>query len=203
MRQAIAGLAVALAVVTLAGCGAARPSKYYKLEVAAAPPVASSNDAYPVGLLVGRLTAPHLFREDRIVYRTGPGQMGTYDNHRWAEPPTEMIEVALLHMLRASGRYRTVQLLQSNARGDYIVRGRLQDLEELAGKSLGARVTLVVELYEIKSGTTVWSEPYSHDEPVNGKTVADVVDALTRNVQHGLEQAVGGINQYFATHPQK
>jgi ABC-type uncharacterized transport system auxiliary subunit len=93
--------------------------------------------------------------------------------------------------------------LQSNARGDYIVRGRLQDLEELSGKSLGARVTFVVELYEIQSGTTVWSELYSHDEPVNGKTVADVVDALNRNVQHGLEQAVGGINQYLATHPQK
>jgi ABC-type uncharacterized transport system auxiliary subunit len=203
MSQAIAGLAVALAVVTLAGCGAARPSKYYQLEVPAAPPVAGGHDAYPVGLLVGRLTAPHLFREDRIVYRTGPGQMGTYDYHRWAEPPTEMIEAALLRMLRASGRYRTVQLLQSNARGDYIVRGRLQDLEELSGKSLGARVTFVVELYEIQSGTTVWSELYSHDEPVNGKTVADVVDALNRNVQHGLEQAVGGINQYLATHPQK
>lgn len=202
MRQAVAGLAVALAVVTLTGCGAARSSKYYKLEVPAAP-VASSNDAYPVGLLVGRLNAPHLFREDRIVYRTGPGQMGNYDNHRWAEPPTEMIEAALLQMLRASGRYRTVQLLQSNARGDYIVRGRLQDLEELSGKSLGARVTFMLDLYEIKSGTTVWSERYSHDEPVNGKTVADVVDALTRNVQHGLEQTVSGINQYFATHPQK
>ena len=37
MRQAVAGLAVALAVVTLTGCGAARPSKYYKLEVPAAP----------------------------------------------------------------------------------------------------------------------------------------------------------------------
>jgi len=203
MRQAIGGLTVALAVVTLASCGATRPSKYYQLEFPAAPPMASSHDPYLVGLLVGRLTAPHLFREDRIVYRTGPGQMGTYDYHRWAEPPTEMIEAALVRMLRDSGHYRTVQHLQSSARGDYIVRGRLQELEELSGKSLGARVTFVIELYEIKSGTTVWSEHYSQDEPVNGKTVADVVDALNRNVQHGLEQAVGGINQYFAAHLQK
>ncbi len=203
MRQVIAVVALALAVGALASCGATRPSKYYQLEVPAVAPAGGVPDAYSVSLLVGRLTAPHLYRDDRIVYRTGPEQLGTYQYHRWAEPPTEMLEAILLRMLRASGRHGTVQSLRSNARGDYIVRGRLFNFEELAGGALAARVAFEIELYEIKTGTTVWSQYYSHDEPVNGKTVADVVAALDRNVQRGLEQVTAGLDQYFSTHPPK
>jgi ABC-type uncharacterized transport system auxiliary subunit len=203
MRQVIAVPTLALVVGALAGCGAARPSKYYQLEVPQVPSAAGTHDPYPVALLVGRLAAPHLYRDERIVYRTGPEQLGTYQYHRWAEPPTEMLEAILLRMLRASGRYRTVQSLRSNARGDYIIRGRLQNLEEVSGGSLAARVAFEIELYEIKTGTTVWSQFYSRDEPVTGKGVAEVVAALDRNVQRGLEQISAGLEQYFAIHSAK
>ena len=204
MRQRIAVLGIALAAGGLAACGgAARPSKYYALEVPATSAQSGASEPYPVALLVGRLAAPHLYRDDRIVYRTGPGQLGTYEYHRWAEPPTEMIEAALMRMLRESGRYRTVQTLRSNAQGDYILRGRLQNFEEISGSQLAARVAMEIELYEIKSGTTVWTQFYSHDEPVSGKDVPAVVQALDRNVQRGLEQITAGLAQYFASHPPK
>jgi cholesterol transport system auxiliary component len=200
MRRFTAVVAIALLLGGLAGCGATRPSKYYQLQGPATPPQAAGSSAYPVALLVGRLTAPHLYRDDRIVYRTGPEQLGTYEYHRWAEPPTEMLEAVLLRMLRESGRYLTVQLLRSNARGDYILRGRLHNFEEVTGSPLMARVAFEIELYEIKSGTTVWSRFYSHDEPVSGKDVPAVVDALNRNVQQGLAQVTAGLDQYFSAH---
>ncbi len=201
MLRKIAIALLAVAAAGLAGCGAARPSKYYQLDVPAAPPAGTT--AYPVALLVGRITAPHLFRDDRLVYRTGPGQLGTYEYHRWAEPPTDMLEAMLVRMLRGSGRYGTVQLLRSNARGDYIVRGRLHEMDELSGTPLTARVTFEVELYEIKSGTTVWSRAYSHDERVAGKDVPAVVAALNRNVQRGMSEVVASLDAYFAAHPQR
>ncbi len=201
MLRKIAIALLAVAAAGLAGCGAARPSKYYQLDVPAAPP--AGTNVYPVALLVGRFTAPHLFRDDRIVYRSGPGQLGTYEYHRWAEPPTDMLEAMLVRMLRDSGRYGTVQLLRSNARGDYIVRGRLHEMDELSGVPLTARVAFEVELYEIKSGTTVWSRAYSHDEPVAGKDVPAVVAALNRNVQRGMGEIVAGLDAYFAAHPQR
>ena len=34
----------------------------------------------------------------------------------------------------------------------------------------------------------VWTESYSHDEPVEKKTVSAVVEALQRGVNTGLEQ---------------
>ncbi|MFY9584382.1 MAG: ABC-type transport auxiliary lipoprotein family protein [Candidatus Acidiferrales bacterium] len=204
MRRVNCVVAVALGVVGLAGCGgAARPSNYYQLAVPASPPPATGTEVYPVALLMGRLTAPHLYRDDRIVYRTGGEQMGTYEYHRWAEPPTEMLEAILLRMLRQSGRYQTVQLLRSNSRGDFIIRGRLHNFDEIAGKPILARVALEIELFEIKSGTTVWSQFYSHDEPVKSKEVPAVVEALDRNVRQGMAQITAGIDQYFASHAPK
>jgi len=185
----------------MAACGSTRPSKYYQLEVPETP--AAVSNTWPVALLLGRISAPHLYRDDRIVYRTGPEQLGTYEYHRWAEPPTEMLEAVLLRMLRASGRYRTVQLLRSNARGDFILRGRLHHLEEVSDGSLLARVAFEMELYEIKTGTTVWTHFYSSDEPVQGKEVAQVVQGLDRNVKRGLQEVTTGLEQYFSAHPPK
>jgi ABC-type uncharacterized transport system auxiliary subunit len=195
-------LAVAPALaLLLASCGTARPSKYYSLELPTASP--ANSKPFPVALLVGHITAPHLFRDDRIVYRMSTGEIGTYQYHRWAEPPTDMLEGMLLRLLRASEKYQTVQHLSSNARGDYIVRGKLEEMEEVSGPPLIARVTMEIELYEQKSGTTVWSHFYSHDEPVQGKEVPNLVAALNRNLHRGLDEVAVGLDQYFATHPQK
>ena len=198
MRRFAMLLTLALTLL-LSACGTARPNKYYALQLPPSHPAASG--PMQVSLLVGRIAAPHVFRDDRIVYRTGTIEMGTYEYHRWAEPPTEMLEAMLIRLLRDSGRYQSVQSQRSNARGDYILRGRLFSLEEMSGPPVMARVALEIELYDVKNGTTVWSQYYSHDEPVQGKEVSAVVEALTRNVQSGLQQITAGLEQYFASHP--
>jgi len=182
------------------GCGAARPAKYYQLTV---PGDMSANDpnALPVTLLLGPLTASHLYREDRIVYSSAGQNMGTYEYQRWAEPPTEMIQDVLFRQLRASGRYRTVNSLRSNARGDFVLHGRLYDFKEVSGSSMVARMAIEYELRDAKTGTTVWSHYYTHDEPVEGKEVTAVVAALDRNAQGIVGQVKAGLEQYFAAHP--
>ena len=200
-RTALIIPTLALVIWGLAGCGGARPSKYYTLQVPAGS--AAPLNTYPVDLLVGRITAPHLYRDDRIVYRTGSTQMGTYEYHRWAEPPTEMLEAMLVRLLRSSGKYRSVQHLRSNARGNFILRGRLHNFEEVAGGGLAGRVVMEIELYNQETGATAWSHFYSRDEPVNGNDVPAVVEALNRNVQRGLELLAAGLDDYFAKHPPK
>jgi ABC-type uncharacterized transport system auxiliary subunit len=110
-----------------------------------------------------------------------------------------MLEAILLRMLRASGKYQTVQRLASNTRGDYIVRGRLHQFEEISGTPIQARVTFELELYDQKTGTTAWTHFYSQEEPVTGKSVPDVVQALNRNVQRGLSEATDSLDRFFAT----
>ncbi|HXP79568.1 MAG TPA: ABC-type transport auxiliary lipoprotein family protein [Verrucomicrobiae bacterium] len=189
----------ALGVGLLAGCGAARPSKYYQLTVPGDAAPAAERSPYPVTLLLGPLRASHLYREDHIVYSSSGENMGTYEYQQWAEPPTEMLVDVLLRELRASGRYRAVDVLRSNSHGDYILYGRLYDFKEISASPLMARLTIELEMRETKSGSTVWTHYYSHDEPVSGKDISAVVAALDRNAQRGMGEVKSSLDQYFST----
>jgi ABC-type uncharacterized transport system auxiliary subunit len=194
--------ALILSLGILSGCGAARPSKYYQL-TAPSDKIAGTDPArFPVTLLVGRITTPLLYRDDHIVYTSNGEAMGTYEYQRWAEPPSEMISDVLLRRLQESDRYQHVYTLRSDAHGDYVLRGRLYDLREIDGKEPAARVAFEFELRDFKTGTTVWSRSYSHDEPVNGKNAPAVVAAMDRNVQNGLTEVMGALEQYFSAHSQ-
>lgn len=194
---------VAIAVLLAgfaAGCGSSRPVKYYALDAGPVPAGASST-VYPVGLLVARTSASHLYRDDRLVYGSGPVQLGVYTDHRWAQTPADMVQDQLIASLRSSGQYRTVSRLGSSTRGDFVVRSNLDALYEVDQPALVARFAMRVELFDSKAGATVWVGNYSHDEPVNGKNVAAVVEAMDRNVRAGMQQFTAGINQYFTSHP--
>jgi ABC-type uncharacterized transport system auxiliary subunit len=198
-RALVWGLMIASGVS--GGCGSARPIKYYGLTVPGDLTPAVDPSAYPITLSLGSLSGSHLYREDHIVYSTAGENMGLYESQRWAEPPTDMMQQVLFRELRASGRYRNVNMLRSNARGDYVLQGRLYDFKEVSGSQLMARVAVEYELRETKSGTTVWSHYYAHDEPVSSKDVGAVVAALDRSAQGIVGQVKAGLEQYFAAHP--
>jgi len=195
--------AILMIVGLLSGCGSARPAKYYQLTVPTEAGAVEKPDAVPVSLLVGGLMTTHLYREDRIVYGNGPEQLGTYEYQRWAEPPTEMIQEILLRQLRATGHYRAVHVRRSNMPGDFAIRGRLYDFKEVDGSPTSTRVTLELEMRDLKTGATVWNHYYTHDEPASGKDVPAVVEALDKNVQRAVKEIVESLDQYFASHPVK
>ena len=188
----------ALAVSLASGCGATRPSKYYQLTVPGDLAPVADPKPYPVTLLLGPLRASHLYREDHIVYSSNGESMGTYEFQRWAQPPTEMIQEIFLRQLRTSGRYREVDLLRSNGRGDFLLHGRLFDFKEVSGNALAARLTVEWELRDMKTASTVWTHYYTHDEPVNGKDMSAVVAALNHNVQRSVDEVKSGLVQLFS-----
>ena len=193
---------IAIVVGIACCCGAARPSKYYQLTISSEISQARAAEPYGVTLLVAPITASHLYREDRIVYSSG-SEMGTYEHQRWAEPPTEMIAEMLVRALRESGRYRAVYSQASSAHGDYILHGHLYDFKEVSGGSLLARVTVELELRELKTGATVWTHLYTYDEPVAHKDVPAVIAALDRNAQRGISEFTAGLGEYFEGLPVK
>jgi ABC-type uncharacterized transport system auxiliary subunit len=200
MRRRTAVLSLAMLAAGMGGCAAVPQSKYYQLSPPAQVTPASAGQAVPVTLLVGPLRGSHLYREDRLVYATGSEQMGTYQVHRWAEPPTEMMRDLLWRSLRMSHRFSEVYLLSSSTHGDFLLEGNLYDFKEVQGTALAARVSLGLELREIKTGEIVWMHDYTHDEPVNGKDVSAVVAALDQNAQRGVNEAEASLSEYFATH---
>ncbi len=196
-------LLASLCVILLGACGAARPIKYYQLTVPSDAAPATPVEQSSITLLVGNLHASHLYREDRIVYSTGGTQMGAYETHRWAESPTEMVEEVLLRNLKSSGRFRSVYTHRSNTAGDFLLRGHLYDFKEISESSVLARCTFELELQELKSGKTVWTHYYTHDEPAASKDVPAVVSALDKNVQRGIKEVVASLEQFFASRPPK
>ena len=184
-----------------AGCVKARTLRYYTLSI---PPAvrAANAEPLPVVIVVGRLSAPHLLRDDRVVYAMSDVELGVDEYHRWSEPPTGMIERLLVERLRASGQYKAVQHLSSTTRGDYILRGYLGALNEVDDAAgIKARFLLQLELFDVKAGTVVWNDRYASEETVAEKSVKAVVQSLQKSVNAGLDQFAAEIAQYFSQHP--
>jgi len=184
-----------------AGCVKARTLRYYTLSIPP-PPARANAQPIPVTIVVGRLNAPHLLRDDRVVYAMSEVELGVDEYHRWAEPPTGMIERLLVERLRSTHQYKAVQHLSSTTRGDYILRGHLAALNEVDDPAgLKARFSLQLELFDVKAGHVVWNDKYTNDEPVAQKTVTSVVQSLQKSVNAGLDQLTSGLAQYFAARP--
>lgn len=198
----LAALLTFAGILLTANCGASRPVKYYTLNSAPtpAPSVTVNSDApLPVTIVVGRISASHLYVNDPIVYSNGGVELGTYEYQRWAEMPTEMLETMLVQSLRSKGRFRSVGRLGSGARGDYILRGHLYALEEVDSPSIVARFSLELELFQAKTGMVVWNQSYNHDEPVGQKTVPAFVEALRQDVLAGLDQLTTSLDSYVSS----
>jgi ABC-type uncharacterized transport system auxiliary subunit len=202
MKRKLIFPALILCLGILNSCGAARPSKFYQLTLPNDETPGADPAPFPVTLLLGPITTSHLYRDDHIVYSSNGEAMGTYEYQRWAEPPSEMISDVLLRELQRSGRYERIYSLGSSVHGDYLLRGRLYDFREIDGNGLAVRVAFDFELRDSRTGSTVWNRSYSHDEPVSGRDVSAVVAAMDRNVQSGLSEVMGGLEQYFSTHSQ-
>jgi len=194
-------LAVVIALACLsAACGASRPYKYYILDVPASAPSAQAPQ-FPITLLIGRVSVPLLYRDTRLVYGSGEVQLGTYEYNRWAEMPAEMLQDNLVAAFRNTGQYRSVAKIGSSAHGDYILRGQLFSLYGVDRPTMVARFSMEIILFDSKSASIVWNNRYSHDEPIQGKSVANIVEAMDRNVQAAMSQFCTALAQYFAAHP--
>ena len=196
MNRTAGLILISLLALGLSGCGATRPIKYYTVQVPVAP--TPSTDTYSVSLLVATIGGPEMFKDTPIAYRIGTNEVGTYQYSRWAEPPVEMLKGKLIGMLRASGNYQSVAGLGSTSEGQFVVRGRLDEFEEVDSGSIGGLVSMEFELYDRKSGRVVWSHSYSRNEPVEGKKISAVVTALDFNLDRGLKEVAAGLGQYFS-----
>jgi ABC-type uncharacterized transport system auxiliary subunit len=200
----VAMLLAGLTLGLLSGCGKTQPIKYYQLTVPGQSAPALTQPTIPATIIVSRMLTSEIYRDDHLVYALSPNQMGTYEYQRWVESPPLMIQQIFLRELRATGRYAGVYTPEGKAVGDFVLRGHLYDFKETdSGSALGARVTMEVELRDVKTGDAVWKHYYTHDEPVSAKTVPDIVAALDKNVQMATGDVITGLDQYFAAHPVK
>lgn len=196
MNRTTRSILLSLVALTLGGCGSTKPIKYYTLQAPTAPPVSTGTPS--VSLLVANISAPEILRRSPIAYRVGENQIGAYQYSQWEEPPVEMIQSGLIRLLRQSGNYQSVASVSGMSAGQFIVRGRLNDFEEVESPNITALVSMEFELYERKTGKIVWTHSYSQSEPIQGKEMSTIAKALDVDLDRGLKEVVAGLNQYFS-----
>lgn len=198
MRKMVRLTLAVLAVAALSSCLGGRPIKYFT--VSFPPPAQPAAHSFPVTLLVGRISAPDILEDQPIVYRSGRNEIGSYQYHLWAEPPAQMVKAALIRRLQTSGRYQSVTRLGGSMQGDFEVRGRLYDFEEVdTGGAIKAKVSMEFEMIDRSTHKPVWSHFYSQTAPVKGKEIPDVVTALDHNLEQGLSEVESSLAAYFGS----
>jgi len=190
-------------IAALSGCGSIKPVKYYQLTHPPTAALATSQPPVDAALLVRPFQTTHLYREDRIVYGGEGEQLGLYENHRWTEPPVELLQDALARGIRTSGHFRAVTTLRSDSSVDFSLTGHLYAFREVSTGGVVARLNFDVELNDLKLGKVIWHHTYNHDEPTSGKTVADVAAAIDKNVQLSVQEIQDGILQTLSTYSRK
>ena len=198
-RARLVFLRVVLSILGMAGCGSPRPIKYYQVSYPTKAFVAE--DAINATLMVRSFEASHLYLDDKIIYGFDSPEMGAYEYQRWAEPPIEILQNALVRGLRSSGRFKAVYTLRADPNGRFILAGHLYDFKEVDGAQIVARLNYEVRLRDRKSGTTVWEHTYAHDEPATEKSVSAFVVAMDKNVQRSVQDVQAGLEEYFRAHP--
>ena len=183
--------------LTASGCVSTRPVHYYTL--GAAPPPANQSKPDGLILLVGNIATPEALQDGRIRYRTGSNEAGAYEYHRWTERPGSMVRNALMRALRDSGKYQRVLESGSSTNGDYLLRGKLDEFDEVDHASIQTKISLHVELVDRKTNQNVWDHIVEREEPVNGKSVVEVVQSLDRNLQHVVSETAGEIDKFLAS----
>src|SRR5580658_6539734 len=140
MRTAYICAIVVLGLLDV-GCLDSRPVHYYTIQTPAAP-VAPPAPGGPA-ITVGNIAMPEL-QDGRIRYRIGSNEVGAYQFHRWTERPGTMISESLVRTLRASGKYRSVSESGSSAAGDYLLRGKLYEFDEVDRETIQTSISLQV-----------------------------------------------------------
>ena len=177
------------------GCVDSRPIHFYNIETPPPPAIAEA-PAGPV-LLVGNISVPPELQDGRIRYRVGSNEVGAYQFHRWMERPGMMVAESLVQTLRASGKYRSVLESSSLAAGDYLLRGKLYEFDEVDRETIQTSISLQVDLEDVKTKRIVWDDLVQRDEPVGSKNVKDVVASVDRNLRAVVKETASEIDKFL------
>lgn len=183
----------------LAGCGSERvpPTTYYKLDIPPAPTAAGPSA--PISLRIEPLRSASLLRQDRIVYRPSPVQVGYYEYHRWAEPPNDSVTKALADQLTKRQVFQSVTVSDTQENGDYILTGSIDRMQEVDyGGGVKAQVSISVTLQN-PQGQTIWSGAASSERMVAKRDVQGVVVAMGQASQQTIVKLTADVTRAIQT----
>jgi len=193
---------VCVFVGLLAGCGSVRgpATQYYKLDIPPAPTPAGPSAA--ASLRVEPFRTPGFLRQDRIVYRPSPVEVGFYEYHRWAEPPNATVTKALADQLTKRRLFRSVEISDDEEKADYVLRGSIDRLQEVdyAG-AVHVQVSISAELEDPVQQQVIWSGAASSECVVAKSDVQSVVAAMGQASQQSILRLMTDVTKFVQANP--
>jgi len=177
------------ALIILAGCGGAvKYPNYYTLHVPP-PPDPPAPENVHARLAIREFRSPVYLRQGAIVYKTSPEQIGFYNYHRWAVNPREFLTNAVADRLRASGNFAQVTLYDGRPDVDYILSGRLEELEEIDYEGgVKVQVAISAQKSSVATGATVWTNSVSEVGTAGQRDMPSVVSAMNGAMARAIEK---------------
>jgi ABC-type uncharacterized transport system auxiliary subunit len=188
---------VSMVVGLLSGCGSVHGpvTRYYKLDIPPAPTPAGPSA--PVPLRIEPFRATSLLRQDRIVYRPSPMEVGFYEYHRWAEPPNYTLTKALADQLTGRRVFQSVEISSGVEKQDYVLRGSIDQFQEVDYKgAVKVQVSISAELEDPVRREKIWSSTASSECLVAKSDVQAVVAALGQASQQSIARLVTDVSKF-------
>lgn len=187
---------IATVVGLLAGCGSVREpaTKYYRLDIPQAPTPAGPSA--PASLRIEPFRTTGLLRQDRIVYRPSPVEVGFYEYHRWAEPPNDAVTKALADQLIRRRVFRSVEVSGAE-KADYVLKGSIDRLQEVDYKgAVRVQVMISAELEDPVQRRIIWSSTASSECAVAKSDVQAVVAAMGQASQQSIVRLMTDVTKF-------
>ena len=83
------------------------------------------------------------------------------------------------------------------AAGDYLLRGKHYEFDEVDRETIQTSISLQVDLEDVKTKRIVWDDLVQRDEPVGSKNVKDVVASLDRNLRAVVKETASEIDKFL------
>ncbi len=188
----VIGLLIVLA--SLVGCaGKIRYPNYYVLTVPAA--VVNVQPKPILGsVAVREFSAPRYLRGGSIAYRQSPEQLDFYNYDRWADDPRDVVTVAMVREMEASGLFKSVNVFDGRETPECLVTGTIDHLEEVDQNSnLSIEVRLSARLISLRTGEVLWQDTSSKRTNVDEHSVRVIVAEISRDVGGAVERLVSSM----------
>ena len=192
-------LAAALALGSVLGCSALRPSTtpapaFYTLDAAgrtapaASAPAPQAAASAPV-LIINPPHAAAGFDSQRIIYLREPHRLEYFAHSEWVDPPARMLTPMLVSSLQSTGAFRAVVLTPSAAAGDLRLDTELIRLQqEFSSGTSATRFTLRATLVDDKTRRVLAWREFERAVPAPSVDPYGGVLAANRAVQAVLEE---------------
>lgn len=185
-RRALRLGAALVAAAGLAACSVGEPAPsdhFYRL--GASVPAGTAPAATPAEgkALVPPFEASGVLNQRALLWTENGVELQQYSYHFWAEPPAQMFQEAAANALRSAGIFEAVVEPSYRARPDWIVQGRIRNLEIIGPSGedsavRGARVALTMTVSDPDSERVLLDRAYEESVTTPTGTVSSAAAAM-------------------------